>query len=115
MLVHDHRTHPNSQIDLDKPDLPLAFARTSSSNTGSIILHVAHVAGVDLAIMARCEPRKLRNDVGFVDRGMVVVVVGLLPRALVEVGRWVCGASRDGCRRRQRRAGPWLMAALLAG
>jgi hypothetical protein len=39
---------------------------------------------VNIATTARCEPSRLRKDAGFVDGWMVVVVVGLLPRALVE-------------------------------
>jgi hypothetical protein len=63
-----------------------AFARASSSNTGSIILHGGHVADVNIATTARCAPSRLRNDAGFVDGWMAVVVVWLLllPRALVE-------------------------------
>jgi hypothetical protein len=44
-----------------------AFSRTSSSNTGSFILHGRHVADVNIATTARCEVSEARNDVGFVD------------------------------------------------
>jgi hypothetical protein len=37
-----------------------------------------------MATTARWEPSRLRNDAGFVDGWMVVVVVGLLPGALVK-------------------------------
>ena len=63
------------------------FVRTSSSNTGSIILRGAHVADVNIATTTRCEPSRLRNDAGFVDGWMVVVMIGLVPRALVESER----------------------------
>ena len=57
-------------------DVQNETSRASSLNTGSIILHVAHVAHVSIATTARCEPSTLRNDVGFVDGWMVVVAVG---------------------------------------
>ena len=59
------------------------FAHASSSNTGSIILHGAYVTDVNITTTAQCEPSRLRNDPGSVDRWMVAVVVGLFPRALV--------------------------------
>jgi hypothetical protein len=44
-----------------------------------------HVADVNIAMTTRCEPVRLRNDAGFVEGWLVVVVmVGLLPSALVE-------------------------------
>jgi hypothetical protein len=39
---------------------------------------------VNISTTARCDPSRLWNDAEFVDGWMVVVVVGLLPRALVE-------------------------------
>ena len=42
-----------------------------------------HVADVSIAMTARCEPGRLRNDAGFIEGWMVMVMVGLLPSALV--------------------------------
>ena len=76
MLARGHRTHPTAKSTLTNATRGAPFARASSSNTGSIILHGAHVADVNIATTARCEPNRLRNDAGFVDGWMVVVVVG---------------------------------------
>jgi hypothetical protein len=38
------------------------FSRASSENTGSIIRHGGHVADVNMATTARCEPSSARND-----------------------------------------------------
>ena len=72
LLTRDLRTHPNSQIDLDRRDLlalcfSLSLNCACSSNTGSIILHGRHVADVNIATTARWEPSRLRNDAGFVE------------------------------------------------
>lgn len=37
------------------------FSRASTSNTGSIVLHCTHVADVNIATAARCEPKKESN------------------------------------------------------
>lgn len=61
------------------------FSRASSSNTGSIILHGGHVADVNIATTARCEPSKARNDAGFVDAWIVPASgLGAAACALVE-------------------------------
>jgi hypothetical protein len=62
----------------------LLFARASSPNTGSVILHGAHVADVNIVTTARSEPSRLPDDAGFVEGWVVMVGIGLLPRALVE-------------------------------
>ena len=69
---------PTAKSTLTNATRGAPFARASSSNTGSIILHGAHVADVNVATTARCEPSRLRNDAGFVEGWMVVVAVGLL-------------------------------------
>ena len=69
---------PTAKSTLTNATRGAPFARESSSNTGSIILHGAHVADVNIATTARCELSRLRNDAGFVEGRMVVAVVGLL-------------------------------------
>ena len=83
MLARDHRTHPNRQINFNKRDPRRPSAHVSSSNTGLIILHDALVADMNIATTAQCKPSRLQKDAGSVDWWMVVVVVGLVPRALV--------------------------------
>jgi hypothetical protein len=48
-----------------------------------IILHDVHVADMDITTTAQCKPSRLQKDPGSVDWWMVVVVVGLVLRALV--------------------------------
>ena len=87
ILARDRRAHPDAQSTLTNATCcpsAFAFARACSSNTGSIILHGGHVADVNTATTARCAPSRLRNDAGFVDGWMAALVVGLLPRVLVE-------------------------------
>jgi hypothetical protein len=49
------------------PAVRFFFDRARSSNTGSIILHGAHVAEVNMATTARWVLNRLRNDAGFVE------------------------------------------------
>jgi hypothetical protein len=58
------------------------FSRTRSSNTGSIIRHGGHIADVNMATTARCEPSNAWNDAGFVDAWIVLSSSG--PSALAE-------------------------------
>ena len=59
------------------------FDRSSSSNTGSIILHGRHVTDVNMARTARWEPSRLRNDAGFVE-GWIGPLPSAVPATLVE-------------------------------
>ncbi|SRR5216683_591473 len=62
---------------------PRPFSRASSENTGSIIRHGGHVADVNMATTARCEPSSARNDAGSVG-AWSVPSCGPAARALVE-------------------------------
>ena len=80
MLTDDHRTHPNDEIDLNKCDPGHALCLRELPKYGLD----AHIADVNIAGTARCEPSSLQNDVGFVEGWMVMVMVALLPSAVVE-------------------------------
>ena len=131
ILTHNCRTHPDAKIDPDKRDLlPLRLRLCSREllKHCSIILHAGHVADVNITTTARCEPSRLRNDAGFVDRWMTVVVVGLplLPRVVLlrSRARACRSPSRVLWRERRRLVGgrvrrgnrpSWLGAGLLVG
>ena len=78
------------KINFDKSDLlPAAALGCLRLCPRELLEHrldhpARHVADVNIAMMTRCEPGRLRNDAGFVEGWMVVVMVGLLPGAFVE-------------------------------
>ena len=66
------------------PVVDLFFDRARSSNTGSIILHGAHVAEVNIAMTARWVLNRLRNDDGFVEGWIEPLTLDAAAAALVE-------------------------------